>query len=259
MDQLAVDWAVEHGMPALLARTQEQVTGRVDQTRRLVSQRLTQEINYWDARHAELLEAETAGRQLKIKPDTAFRRARDLEGRLERRLADLARDEDLTARPPLVAGGALVIPQGLLDKLLGRGTAAPPLRARDTALTDRRAVDAVLASEIALGRRPQEMPHNNPGYDIQSRTGDGHLVFIEVKGRIAGAEEFWVTKTEALTGKNSAAGFRLALVSVHPDGPERDDVRYIVDPFRDMDFGDFAATGIIGDWAKEWTRGGDPV
>ena len=103
------------------------------------------------------------------------------------------------------------------------------------------------------------MPHNNPGYDIQSRTGDGHLVFIEVKGRIAGAEEFWVTKTEALTGKNAARGFRLALVSVHPDGPERDEVRYIVDPFRDMDFGDFAATGILGDWDKEWARGGDPA
>ena len=259
VDQLAVDWTVEQGIPALLARTQEQVSGRVGQTRRLVNQRLTQEINYWDARHAELLEAEAAGRQLKIKPDTAFRRARDLEGRLERRLADLSRDEDLTAKPPVVAGGALVVPQGLLDKLSGRSTAAPPKTAQDTALTDRRAVDAVLAAELRLGRNPQEMPHNNPGYDIQSSTGDGHLVFIEVKGRAAGAEEFWVTKTEALTGKNAATGFRLALVSVGPDGRERDQVRYIVDPFRDVDFGDFAATGIIGDWDKEWTRGGDPI
>jgi superfamily II DNA or RNA helicase len=259
VDQLAVDWAVEHGMPALLAQTQGQVSARVDQTRRLVRQRLTQEINYWDARHAELLEAETAGRPLKIKPDTAFRRARDLEARLERRLADVTRDEDLTVRPPVIAGGALVIPQGLLDKLLGRSTAAPPLYAHNTALTDRRAVDAVLAAERSLGRDPQEMPHNNPGYDIQSRASDGHLVFIEVKGRVTGAEDFWVTKTEALTGKNAAIGFRLALVSVHHDGPERDKVRYIVDPFRDVDFGDFAATGIIGDWDKEWARGGVPA
>ncbi len=258
-DQLAVDWAVEHGMPALLTRTQEQVSGRVAQTRRLVRQRLTQEINHWDARHGELLEAEAAGRQLKIKPDTAFRRARDLESRLDRRLADLARDEDLTARPPLVAAGALVIPQGLLDRLRGCSTATPPLAARNTALSDRRAVDAVLATERRLGRDPTEMPHNNPGYDIQSLADDGHLVFIEVKGRAAGAVDFWVTKTEALTGKNAATGFRLALVSVHPDGPERDELRYIVDPFRDIDFGDFAATGIIGDWGKEWARGGEPV
>jgi hypothetical protein len=84
-------------------------------------------------------------------------------------------------------------------------------------------------------------------------------VFIEVKGRVAGAEDFWVTKTEALTGKNAATGFRLALVSVHPGGPEHGQVRYIVDPFRDVDFGDFNATGIIGDWHKEWARGGAPV
>src|SRR6266542_2278978 len=120
--QLAVDWAVEHGMPAVLAQTREQVSARAEQTRKLVRQRLTQEINYWDVRHAELLEAEAAGRQLKIRPETAFRRARDLERRLERRLTDLAHDEDLVARPPVVAGGALVIPQGLLGKLLGRAT-----------------------------------------------------------------------------------------------------------------------------------------
>ncbi|MDX6389780.1 MAG: hypothetical protein QOJ73_843 [Streptosporangiaceae bacterium] len=229
-----------------MIQTREQVSARAGQTRRLVRQRLTQEINYWDARHAELLEAEAAGRQLKIRPETAFRRARDLERRLERRLTDLAHDEDLMAKPPVVAGGALVIPQGLLDKLLDRTPAtAPP--AGDTALTDRRAVAAVLAAETSLGRHPQEMPHNNPGYDIRSTTEDGHLVFIEVKGRVTGGEEFWVTKTEALTGKNAATGYRLALVSVHPDGPHHDEVRYIVDPFREVDFGDFTATGMYQD------------
>jgi hypothetical protein len=243
-------------LPALLAQTREQVCARAGQTRRLVRQRLTQEINYWDARHAELLEAEAAGRQLKIRPETAFRRARDLERRLERRLTDLARDEDLMAKPPVVAGAALVIPQGLLDRLLGRKPEPP---AGDTAQTDRRAVAAVLTAERSLGRDPQEMPHNNPGYDIRSTTKDGHLVFIEVKGRVTGGEEFWVTKTEALTGKNAAASYRLALVSIHPEGPHRDEARYIADPFRDVDFGDFTATGMSGHWAKEWARAGDPL
>ena len=59
-----------------------------------------------------------------------------------------------------------------------------------------------------------------------------------VEGRVEGAEEFWVTRTEALYGKNSATGFRLALVSVRPADPEEDTVRYIIDPFRDVDFGD---------------------
>ena len=257
-ETLALDWAVTSGLAEELDRTRAAVTARAEQVRRLVRQRLTAEINYWDMRHAELLEAESAGRQLKMRPQTAYDRARDLEGRLERRLADLDMDEELIPKPPVVSGGALVIPQGLLDKLLGR-LPDPSLIARDTALAERRAVDAVLAAERYLGRQPEEMPHNNPGYDIRSRTLDDHIVFIEVKGRVEGAEEFWVTRTEALTGKNAGTGFRLALVSVHPDGAERDVVRYIVDPFRDVDFGDFNATGVIGDWAKEWARGGDPV
>jgi superfamily II DNA or RNA helicase len=258
VETLALDWAVTEGMPAELARTREIVAARAAQVRRLVRQRLTHEINYWDMRHAELLEAEAVGRQLKMRPQTAYDRARDLERRLEHRLADLALDEELIARPPVVSGGALVVPRGLLDKLLRR-VPDPSLIARDSALAERRAVDAVMIAERLLGRIPEEMPHSNPGYDIRSRTTDDHLVFIEVKGRIEGAEEFWVTRTEALTGKNAGTGFRLALVSIHPDDPEYDTIRYIVDPFRDVDFGDFAATGVIGNWIREWERGGKPV
>ena len=258
VEELALDWAVTQGMPEDLSRARDTVTARVDQVRRLVKQRLTGEINYWDMRHAALLDAESAGKQLRMRPQTAFDRARELERRLIKRLGDLNQDEELIAKPPTVSGGALIVPQGLLDKLLGR---IPHLSrfARDTTLAERRAVEAVLAAERHLSRVPEEMPHNNPGCDIRSRTADDHIVFIEVKGRVAGAEDFWVTRTEALTGKNVGAGFRLALVSVHPDGPERDAVRYIVDPFRDVDFGDFNATGIVGNWVKEWERGGDPV
>jgi len=156
-----------------------------------------------------------------------------------------------------VSAGALIIPRGLLDKLTGR--ASPPRYAADTTITDRRAVTAVLAAERALGRTPREMPHDNPGYDIESARDDGHLIFIEVKGRAEGAEDFWVTRTEALHGKNAGTGSRLALVSVSPDGPGHDQVRYIIDPFRDVDFGDFNATGLGGSWRKEWARGDDPV
>ena len=258
VENVALDWAVTEGMPEELARTRDLVTARVAQIRRLVKQRLTGEINYWDMRHAELLDAASAGRSLKMKPETAHNRARDLERRLEKRLADLDRDEELIARPPAISAAALVVPQGLLNQLLG-DYGRDLLPSGDTTATERRAVDAVLAAERRLGRVPREMPHNNPGYDIESRRTDGHIIFIEVKGRVAGAEEFWVTRTEALHGKNSATGFRLAMVSVHPAGPESDAVRYIVDPFRDVDFGDFAATGMIGNWLKEWERGVDPV
>jgi hypothetical protein len=257
VENIALDWAVTEGMPKELARTWELVTARVAQVRRLVNQRLTGEINYWDMRYADLLDQQSAGRPLKMKPETAYARARDLERRLEKRLAQLDQDEDLIARPPVISVAALVVPQGLLDKL--QGVSSEQRLAKDTTETDRRAIAAVLAAERSLGRLPREMPHNNPGYDIESRCSDGHLIYIEVKGRVEGAEDFWVSRTEALHGKNSGNGSRLAMVSVSSADPDFDVVRYIVDPFRDIDFGDFAATGVMGNWVKEWERGGHPV
>ena len=99
VENVALDWAVTEGMPEELARTRDLVTARVAQVRRLVKQRLTGEINYWDMRHAELLDAASAGRSLKMKPETAYNRARDLERRLEKRLADLDQGRG-TDRPP---------------------------------------------------------------------------------------------------------------------------------------------------------------
>lgn len=259
VEDIAIGWAVQNGLSAHIADLQERVTRETERTRRLVRQRLLQEINYWDSRHADLLDAEQSGKSVKMKSEFADRQARNLEQRMERRMAELDRDARLQVRPPRVGGAALVIPQGLLDRLAGLRDQPPEAYARETEVVERRAVDRVLQEERKLGRIPEEMAHNNPGYDIRSRTVDDHWVFIEVKGRIAGSDDFHVTRTEVLTGKNSGQNFRLALVSVHPDRPEHDDVRYVVDPFKDVDFGKFDATELGGDWKKTWTRGGAPV
>lgn len=60
-------------------------------------------------------------------------------------------------------------------------TATQPHHAVDTTIVERRAVDAVLAAERRLGRSPQEMPRNHPGYDIRGTSRDGTISFIEVR------------------------------------------------------------------------------
>ena len=152
-EQVAVSWAVSHGASEHLAKVSERIRTTVARTRAQVRQRLTQEINYWDARHADLLDQQAAGRQLKVKPETAERRARDLERRLDRRLEDLDADEALRPLPPVVAGGALVVPQGALDRLAGRRDQPVATYVKDTAEVDRRAVAAVLAAERLPGPR----------------------------------------------------------------------------------------------------------
>lgn len=256
-EDVAVGWAVEHQLAQHHRDVEQRIQPAVTRARTQVRSRLQSEINYWDTRHAALLDQAATGRELRIRPETAYRRARELENRLERREAELAADMQLTALPPTVAGGALVIPQGLLDRLLGRRVAPAPTYARETAEVERRAVDAVLDTERALGRRPTEMAHNNPGFDIRSE-GPGQVVRIEVKGRILGADDFVITRSEVLAAKNLGHDYRLALVSVSPEGPHADVVRYLERPFDQTGTDDFRVTRFVLNWARTWANGGDP-
>ena len=76
------------------------------------------------------------------------------------------------------------------------------------------------------------MPHNNKGYDIESKTADGELLFIEVKGRIEGAETVTVTRSEIGVGRNKPDDFILALVEVPTRRRRRPGVRYLRRPVR---------------------------
>ncbi len=257
-EELAVGWAIEHMLSEHLVQVEQRLLPAITRIWEQVRQRLTAEINYWDTRHADLLDQEAAGRQLRIRPETAYRRARDLERRLESRLNELALDGRLSARPPSVEGGALVIPQGLVDRLQGRRAMPAATYARDTAAVERRAVDAVLAAERALGRRPEEMPHNHPGYDIRSVAPDGLVIRVEVKGRIAGADDFVITRNEVLVGKNLGDDHRLALVHVDPRGPAHDQVCYLSRPFDATGTDDFRVTRFTLNWARTWAEGGPP-
>jgi hypothetical protein len=173
-------------------------------------------------------------------------------------LAELDADEALRPLPPVVAGGALVIPHGLLQRLTGARDEPVATYAKQTAEVERRAVEAVMAEERRLGRIAAELERNNKGFDICSFTPDGHYLFIEVKGRLVGAEDFSVTRSEVLYGKN-ADRYRLALVSVSPDGPGHDQVRYLTDPFRGINFDDFAINSARFNWHEMWSRGGEPM
>lgn len=257
-ENTALAWAVEHSIPDHLAEVQRQVVPAVERARHQVRQRLLAEINFWDARHNELLDLQAAGKTTKIKPETAERRARELERRLDTRLRDLDLDELLNIQPPDLVGMALVIPQGLVDRLTGARSEPVATYAKETAEVDARAVAAVMAAEHALGRVPEELAHNHPGYDIRSTAPDGTVIRIEVKGRITGAEDFTITKNEVMTGKNLGDDYRLALVHVSVQGPEHDEVRYLTRPFELTDTADFTITRFVMKWHERWQQGGTP-
>ncbi|AYC39224.1 helicase-related protein [Streptomyces griseorubiginosus] len=260
----AMDWAVREAVPQHLNRTRERVLPVIERTRAQVEQRLRQEISFWYAQAGKLEMDVAEGKKVRHRPETARAWAEDLERRREQRLAALDKDQALQARPPVVAGCALVVPVGWLVGHLGPAVtpaeraALDALHAADGYETDRRAVAAVLRAERELGRAPEEMAHNNPGYDIRSLSLDGHLVHIEVKGRREGAEHFYVSRNEVLVAKNRGEQHRLALVSVSPHGPECDEIRYLTDAFADTDFGDLKTEGLLLSWQDAWNKGGTP-
>ena len=232
--------AREHA-EAVMARTQE----RVAKTARLVRERLTKEINYWDQRAFELAEQERAGKKTRLPASQLRQRAEALSRRLDRRLKELEKERDISARPPRITGACLVITQGWFDAQSDPDGAAH--RAKETTRVERLAVDAVLRVEKSLGHHPTEMPHNNPGYDIESETPAG-LDFIEVKGRFDGGDTFVLTRQEAVTALNKGEHSVLALVRVNADDSTA--VRFVRNPITSPI--DPRAARVEFDWAPFW-------
>lgn len=255
----AGDYGIEVLAAEHLAEVQAQTLEHVAKVRAAVHARLTKEIGYWDHRAAELDLQAQAGKTPRMNPDRAEARAEDLRRRLHARMADLDREVQLSPQPPLVIGGALIVPAGLLRRAAGLDSPPPPAAyAVDTTVVERRAVDAVLAAETALGHSPVEMSHNHPGYDIRSTDALGQVGFIEVKGRIAGAGTFVVTQNELRFAANIPDGYLLALVEVSPDGPHADQVRYLTCPYGGEVRLPFDTTSTTLDWGAYWQRGGPP-
>jgi hypothetical protein len=185
-----------------------------------------------------LQEQELAGRiNARINSAKARQRADDLEDRLRRRMEELEQERRLSPQAPVVIGGALVIPSGLLARLKGERAADPGMFARETAEVERLAMEAVMAKERHRGREPVDVSQSKCGYDIESKHPDnGKLFFIEVKGRIAGAPTVTITRNEILTAFNKPEEFILAIVEV-AEGSAREPI-YLRRPFqREPDFG----------------------
>jgi superfamily II DNA or RNA helicase len=249
-------WIIGHQLKDFLAEVSFRRLAEVERTRVRVDQRLAHEAHRLAGEARAARDKEQAGIKPKESFDSLMRKAHDLQARRQTRLALLDQQAQLATKPPQLMTAALVLPLAMVAAEIPTDA---PMRAKETAAIERRGIDLVLAVERALGRLPQEQAFNNPGYDVLSLPSDGGpSIRIEVKARLEGAEDFYVTHNEVLTGKNAAPHYRLALVTVSRAGPGRDQVRYLTDPFADVDFGNLAATGIRASWLASWGVGTAP-
>jgi superfamily II DNA or RNA helicase len=237
---------LEHAVAALvpdhLGEVRQRKEELVSRTLAAVKDRLTKEINYWDHRAETLRAQEQAGRaNARTNSAKARARADELQARLKRRMEELEQERRISPQPPIVIGGALVVPAGLIDRLRGQRQADPATFARETGRVEQLAMEAVMEAERRLGYVPRDVSRERCGYDIESSVpGTGRLRFIEVKGRVAGAETVTVTKNEILTALNRPEDFFLAVVLV--DGEVAREPLYLTRPFQREP--DFAVTSV---------------
>ncbi len=188
----------------------------IEKVEQEVRSRLKKEINYWDSRAFELKEEEKAGKKTRLNWQNAQRRAEELAERQKRRMDQLQQERFISSQPPRVRGGMVVIPRGLLD---ARKTPSVPNQFSEDPAARKEielaAMRAVMATERALGHEPVDVSVQKVGYDIASHDPrSGHLRFIEVKGRIDGADSVMITRQEVITSLHEPEKFILAIVSV---------------------------------------------
>ena len=239
LEQAAQAYAVADVVPEHLAEVRTARLALIDKTEAAVKDRLTKEISYWDHRAAQLALEEGAGKTgARLNSGEARRRADTLQRRLQKRLEELKRDAQISPQPPVVLGGLLVVPRGLVDKMAGR-PAPSAVRPTDTQPAAARARAIVMETERRLGFEPTDREFDKLGYDIESRVpATGKLRFIEVKGRRSDADTVTVTKNEILYSLNKPDDFILALVLFGSSGDDTPRVRYSRRPFqREPDFG----------------------
>ncbi|HRZ91622.1 MAG TPA: helicase-related protein, partial [Candidatus Paceibacterota bacterium] len=120
LEQKAQAYAVAAVVPEHLAEVRARRVDLITKTEAAVQDRLMKEINYWDHRAEQLKLQEQAGKpNARLNSDEARKRADGLQARLQKRMEELKLEKQIAPLPPVVMGGVLVVPAGLLRLMKG--------------------------------------------------------------------------------------------------------------------------------------------
>ncbi len=241
LEQKALALAASSLVPQHFEEVAQRRIAHVDKTLGAVHERLTKEINYWSDRWMKLREDQEAGKDVRLNVDNARRTILELEGRLEARKKELQAMRHLSSATPVVLGGALVLPSGLITRMSGAHDSggSPPAPQVDPAVkqrTERLAMEAVRRVEETRGCKVVDVSKEKCGWDLTSYPPrvDGRVPearHIEVKGRLKGADTLTVTRNEILYALNQAEKFVLAIVLVDEHEDAVDGPYYLRHPF----------------------------
>ena len=249
LEQVALGHASTHLVPEHFDEVRLRRERHVDKTLAAVHERLVKEINFWSDRYIKLKDDMAAGKDVRLTLENVRRMIDELTVRRQSREQELLAMRHVISATPIVVGGALVIPAGLLAQRKGEPgwSADPEARGRIELI----AMRAVMDAERALGHQVFDISAEKCGWDITSRppTVNGRLGndrHIEVKGRVKDAMTITITRNEILYGLNQSDKFLLAIVLV--DGDRHEGPFYVRNPFTQEP--DWAVTSINFDLSE---------
>lgn len=269
LEQRALAHASTHLVPAHFDEVRSRREQNVDKTLAAVHERLVREINYWSDRYIKLSDDMAAGKDVRLTLDNVRRTIDDLTARRATREAELLAQRHVVSSTPVVAGGALVIPAGLLAQRRGEPASSDvgttwSLDAAARSRIEWAAMHAVMNAEAALGHTVTDVSAHKCGWDVTSQPPavEGRLPdarHIEVKGRAKGSTTVTVTKNEIFYGFNQKDKFILAIVLVDgdpQDGGTCEGPFYVRKPFTQEP--DWAVTSINLDLGELLNRSTSP-
>nr|WP_300311446.1 helicase-related protein [Halomonas sp.] len=254
--------ALNHAVQALVPEHFSEVKGRrerhADKVLNAVNERLVKEINYWSDRYIKLTDDMKAGKQPRMQPEMARRRVDELTERLNQRRRELDAMKQVVSSTPVVIGGALVIPRGLLAERKGETQFSVDTQSRTR--IEQFAMQAVMDAERDMGHQVFDVSDQKCGWDVTARppaNPDGSILpdrHIEVKGRAKGQSTITVSRNEIIYGLNQADKFWLAIVIV--DGDSAEGPHYVKNPFTSEP--DFGVASINYDLGELLSKAADP-
>jgi SNF2 family DNA or RNA helicase len=221
----AVSLAAATLVPEHYKEIAERRIAHIDKTLVAVHERLTKEIDFWQDRWQRLRDDQEAGKDVRLNLENTRQRLGEMQYRLDNRKAELNRMRHVVNGTPLVLGGALVLPIGLLRRLRGEtdpDSLIAPFSIDAAARTriEKLAMEAVRRTEEAKGCRVVDVSAQKCGWDLTVYAPPGSNArvvdprHIEVKGRVKGADTVTVSYNEMLYAFNQGEKFVLAIVLI---------------------------------------------
>lgn len=230
IEQQALSYASERLVPEHFQEVKERRERHVDKILNAVHERLTKEIDHWQDRYFHLTDAVAAGKQPRVQPEMAKRRVEEMRARLEQRTKELQAKRNVISSPPVIVGGALVIPAGLISQRMGKEMPIFSTDSERRRTIEQIAMRLVMEREHANGYRTKDVSADKCGWDISAYKNGEMDRHIEVKGRAKGMTTITVTRNEIMYALNQEDKFLLAVVFIdekdNADGPY-----YIRKPF----------------------------